>query len=231
MGPAMTKMQFASSATAHHGAAGARSGMLADLILREAAGTRIALRRGAELYVEGDESRYCYKVVSGAVRRCKLMIDGRRHIASFHGPGELLGFAPAGHHDLTAEAITDTVVLRYPRAAIESRAERDPGLARELRSLVCRSLVEAHERMLLLGCKSAAERVAAFLIERADAAATDRVELPMPRHDVADYLGLTIETVSRVLGTLKRSGVIAIPTAQRIDILDREALAELDCAT
>ena len=167
-------------------------------------------------------------ILSGAVRICKILADGRRHIASFHFADDFFGLEGLGMRLHGAEAISDVVVMRYSRAAVERLAEQQPALTRRLRDMAFSSLAEAHARMLCLGRKTALERVTSFLLEMADRIDEHgALEMPMSRGDIADYLGLTIETVSRILSALKRGGVIALPNAHRIDILDRDGLEEI----
>ncbi len=195
----------------------------------DAFGTVVLVRRDQEIFAEGDSSEYCYRVVAGAVRLVKLMTDGRRQIAEFHLPHDLFGFEICDLRYLAAEAVVDTTLIRYPRRRIEALAERDPEFAHYLREMASGSLRRAHERMLLLARKSAPERVATFLEEIADRTGDDvsAVDLPMSRIDIADYLGLTLETVSRVLNRLHRDHVITLNSATHIQLPDRDALREL----
>lgn len=194
----------------------------------EPVGTRLTFARDEEIYSEGDDAKHWHKVVSGTVRTCKLLADGRRHIARFFFAGDFLGIEDVGEHALSAEAITDVVLMRYARAAVERMAEQDPGLARRVREMAFKRIADAHGHMLLLGRKTAAERVASFLLEIADRGDHEsQIDLPMPRYDIADYLGLTTETVCRVLSSLRRRGAIAVPNAQRIHLLNRSELEEV----
>jgi CRP/FNR family nitrogen fixation transcriptional regulator len=191
-------------------------------------GVRRTVRRGHEFYAAGDPTQFCYRIVSGCVRTVGLDEDGRRQVAEFLLAGDLLGFDSLDAHHLSAEALTDTVVICYPRRAVDSLAEQHGALARRLRDLTMQSLRRAHEKMFLLGRKSAGERVAAFLLEMArrapgGAAQQGQVELPMSRADIADHLGLTIETVSRTMAQLCRDGAIA-SVRSGIEIRDRGAL-------
>jgi CRP/FNR family transcriptional regulator, nitrogen fixation regulation protein len=188
----------------------------------------VTVARNDEIYAEGDRAEYYYKVVSGAVRTCKLMLDGRRQIGEFLLPGDFFGLEALDGHFFSAEAVADTVLIRYPRKGVEAMAERDSRLAGRLRDLAYRSLAAAQERVVLLGRKTAQERVASFLLEMADR--NDHVaefDLPMSRYEIADYLGLTVETVSRALTQLRKDGTIALPNAQRIALRNRDALEDL----
>lgn len=206
----------------------ARSGQLDAMIALERVGTRSRISRDQEIYADGDRGGYWFKVVSGVVRISKLLADGRRHIAEFCFAGDSFGFDGAEERGFSAEAVTDATVLRLPRAATERLVEEDPALARHLRDEMLKNLDAAQHRLLLLGRMTASERVAAFLVEMAERAeAGRRVDLPMSRCDIADYLGLTVETVCRVLSDFKRRRLIAAPNAHRIELLDREALCAI----
>jgi CRP-like cAMP-binding protein len=204
----------------------ARSGALDALVALERIGMRRSFAREDEIYAEGDLSDSWFRVVSGAVRICKLLPDGRRHIAEFCFPGDCFGLDSGGERAFSAEAVGDAVLMRYPLRATERLIDETPQLARRLCEMTLRDLAHAQGRMLLLGRMTATERVANFLLEiseRRDAQAM--VDLPMSRIDIADYLGLTIETVCRTLTAFKRAGAIAIPNAHRIEFCDRDALA------
>jgi CRP/FNR family transcriptional regulator, nitrogen fixation regulation protein len=210
---------------ARGGLAVTRSGELDTLVALEGIGTRLSVSRNQEIYTEGDASDCWYKVVSGTVRICKLLADGRRHIAEFCFSGDCFGLDNTGRRIFSAEAVSDAIVLRLPRKATEQLMDQNPALARRLRETMLRDLANAHNRMLLLGRMTAPERVAAFLLEifeRRDAART--LDLPMSRTDIADYLGLTVETVCRTLSMFRHERMIAVPTPQRIELLDRAAL-------
>jgi CRP/FNR family transcriptional regulator, nitrogen fixation regulation protein len=203
----------------------ARSGSLDALVALEQIGSRRNFTRDEEIYGEGDTSNCWYKVVAGTVRITKLLADGRRHIAEFCFGGDCFGLDNSAERLYSAEAIGDVVVMRFPRAATDRLLDENPQLARRLCDMTLRDLAHAQTRMLLLGRMTAPERVARFLLEVFDRRDAGRsVELPMSRTDIADYLGLTIETVCRVLSGFKRDGVIAIPTPHRIELRNRAAL-------
>ncbi|HYU11857.1 MAG TPA: helix-turn-helix domain-containing protein [Stellaceae bacterium] len=207
------------------GAVIARSGQLDALVALERIGVRCSFARDQEIYAEGDTADCWYKVISGTVRICKFLADGRRHIAEFCFAGDCFGLPPAGIRVFSAEAVGEIVVMRYPRRAADRLIDGDPQLARCLCDMTLRDLAHAQTRMLLLGRMTASERVANFLLEMSERRDARRsLDLPMSRTDIADYLGLTIETVCRVLSALKRDSVIAIPTPHRIELRDRDAL-------
>ena len=203
----------------------ARSGDLDALIALEQIGTRRLYHRDAQVYAEGDAADCWYKVVSGAVRITKQLADGRRHIAEFFFAGDCFGFDNTPERMFSAEAIGDAIVMRFSRSATERLIDEHPRLARQLCAMMLRDLAHAQTRMLLLGRMTAPERVANFLIELAERKDAGRlIDVPMSRTDVADYLGLTIETVCRVLSALKRDGMIATPTPHQIELRDRKAI-------
>jgi len=202
----------------------------ADFKSLDAFGTVVLVGRDQEVYAEGDAADYCYKVVAGAVRTLKLMPDGRRQVSEFYLAGDLLGFEDCETRYLTAEAASDATLIRYPRRRIEAQAETDAVLARKLRDLASGSLRNCHKQMLLLGRKSAQERIATFLLDMAERSPQGHdhvIELPMSRSDIADHLGLTLETVSRVLNRLHRDDVINLVSAHRVELVDHEALEEM----
>lgn len=181
-----------------------------------------------EIFTEGAGAETFYKVVSGTVRTCKFLSDGRRQIEAFYTAGDVFGFEMAEAHLLSAEAVTECNLVAYRRKGVEAAAMQDSVLARQLFSYAMHSVTSAQTHAFLLGRRAAAEKVAVFLLGWAGrGAATATVELPMSRQDMADYLGLTIETVSRTLSQMEREGLIAIPNARQIRLLRREALEDL----
>jgi len=214
-----------SAAVEHDNLTIAQSGQLDALVALEQMGTRLSFTRNAEIYAEGDSANCWYKVVSGTVRICKLLADGRRHIGEFCFSGDCFGIDSTCERLSSAESVDDVIVMRFQRNLTEQLIDQTPALARLLRDTMMRDLANAHGRTLLLGRMTAPERVAAFLVEmfeRRDR--TKSLDLPMSRIDIADYLGLTIETVCRTLSAFKRDGIIAIPDPHRIELLNRDAL-------
>ena len=199
-----------------------------DLAAFDAIGTVVALRRDTALFREGEPARYCFKVLTGAVRSCKLLADGRRHIGEFLLPGDFIAVEAADAYRFTLEAVTDATVMRYPRAAIERLVQQRPQLGKSLLGLVCGGLSAAQSHMLLLGRKNAVERLASFLLMMATRnGAADHVSLPMTRGDIADYLGLTTETVSRIFSQFKTQGVIQIKANSEVLLRHRDTLEDL----
>lgn len=186
-----------------------------------------SLRRkaaGETVFAEGDEADSIYEVVRGTLRLYKILPDGRRQIMGFPTTGHLLGLAPAGSHVYTAEALTEVTLCRYPRASFHRLVNEVPGLAKRMWAVTSDELRFAQDQLLLLGRKSATEKVASFLLMLAEQQDTDRLSLPMTRTDIGDYLGLTIETVSRTLTKLKREKLIALLQVNTMELLDRDAL-------
>ena len=199
-----------------------------DLAAFDTIGTVVSLRRDAALFREGEAARYCFKVLTGAVRSCKLLADGRRHIGEFLLPGDFIAVEAADSYRFTVEAVTDATVMRYPRAALDRLVQQRPQLGKSLLGLVCGGLSAAQSHMLLLGRKNAVERLATFLLMMAARnGAADRVSLPMTRGDIADYLGLTTETVSRIFSQFKTQGVIQIRASSEVVLRSRDTLEDL----
>jgi len=188
-------------------------------------------KRGTEIYGEKEPAEHVYQVKTGAVRSYKLLTDGRRQIGAFHLVGDIFGLENGSVHRFTAEAVVKTTVRLIKRQSLEAVAESDAVVTRNLLSLTTSKLEHAENHMLLLGRKTSLERVAAFLIEMdARLTATGVVALPMSRRDIADYLGLTLETVSRALSRLQREGVLAFigHNQREIVLRDRLQLASFD---
>jgi CRP/FNR family nitrogen fixation transcriptional regulator len=182
-----------------------------------------------EIYSEGANADVFFKVVSGVVRTCKFLSDGRRQIDAFYKAGDVFGFELGSAHGFSAEAVCDCTLVSYRRRGLETLAANDDGLMNQLFSYAMQSLARAQEHALLLGRRSATEKVAAFLIDGVDESAGDKiVNLAMTRQDIADYLGLTIETVSRTLSQLERDALIEIPAARQIRLRNPSALRELN---
>jgi CRP/FNR family transcriptional regulator, nitrogen fixation regulation protein len=181
-----------------------------------------------QVYVEGDEARCFYKVVSGVVRTCRFLKDGRRQIDAFHQAGDVFGFEAGDDHEMAAEAVTDVTLIAYRRRGLEAIVSQDDGLSRWFFSHALAWMATAREHSMLLGRASAVQKIAAFLQESVRRAGNrGTIELMMSRQDIADYLGLTIETVSRTLSQLDRDGVIALPSTRRVVVKDRRALRAL----
>ena len=191
-------------------------------------GALMPFARDAEIYGESEPADYLYKVVNGAVRTYKVLNDGRRQISSFYLPGEIFGLELGGEHTFSAEAVADSKILVIRRSAVVALAGRDKEVARQLWRMTATELQRAHDHIMLL-IKTAQERVAGFLLEMAARSPdASEVDLPMSRQDIADYLGLTIETVSRMVTQLERSGTIALATSRRVVLRKRGALSRMN---
>jgi CRP/FNR family nitrogen fixation transcriptional regulator len=194
----------------------------------ECIGTTMWFAADAEIYGESEPADYLYKVVSGAVRTYKVLIDGRRQVGGFYLPGDIFGLETGEEHTFSAEAITESKVLVINHSALVARARTDQEVAFHLWSLTGRELRRLQDHLLLL-IKNAPERVAAFLLSMAERISADNsVELPMSRRDIADHLGLTIETISRSLTQIENTGAIEFPSRRRFVLHDRSALNRLN---
>jgi len=187
----------------------------------ELIGTPMPFARNAEIYFESESADYLYKVVSGVVRTSKVLANGRRQIGSFYWPGDVFGLE-GDEHTFSAEAVVNSRVLVIKRTALFD--SRDPHIARQLWGMAAVELQRAQDHTMLL-VKSAQERVADFLMEMSKRSSGNNVvDLPMSRQDIADYLGLTIETVSRTLSHLESCGAISLQSARRIMLCSHRTL-------
>lgn len=196
-----------------------------------APGTRMRFGRNAEIFGEGESAEYVYRVVSGAVRTIRFTSEGRRQILAFHLPGDLFGMEAGKTHTLSAEAVADAEIVLVRRTVVDSAAAQDANAARAVIGLLQQHLQSAQEHALVLGRKGAGERVAAFLLQLGErVAAVGEIDLPMSRADIADFLGLTIETVSRAFTQMERDRTIALPSSRHVVLRDRSALQMLQAA-
>jgi len=228
----------AQAGLAHQGAAAREGVRVPERIAAAfggAGGTLVRFERNDAIYYEGDDAGACYKVVSGMVRLCKLTEDGRRQITSFLMAGDVFGWTDDDTRAFSAEAVTDVRVEKISRARIEDGMRTDPAMGRSFLMLISGQLAAAHDHLLLLGRMTASERIAWFLLDlvkrlRDRGAKPGALDLAMNRKDIADYLGLTIETVSRVLNQLKRSGIITLSTPEHVGLTRTEALERMAMA-
>ncbi len=191
--------------------------------------SEFSYKKEEEIYGEGEPSEYIYQVIRGAVRTYKLLNDGRRQIGAFHLPGDVFGLDLDSSHRLTAEAISDTTVRLLKRRSLEVAAGSNAQVSHNLWTMTAGDLRHAENHMLLLGRKTAMERVATFLLEMdRRLAKAGMMALPMCRRDIGDYLGLTLETVSRALSQLSDQGVLAFSSARQIMLCNRQQLAAMD---
>jgi CRP/FNR family nitrogen fixation transcriptional regulator len=190
----------------------------------ERMGVRIAYAKDDEIYGQEEDADLIYRVQKGAVRTTRLLSDGRRQIGAFYREGELFGFEPGAKHRFSAEALQDSVIMVLKRSALKAAGG---DLDRLIWTATHRELERTQEHLLLLGRKNACEKVASFLLDLAGDEPGDVVTLPMGRLDMADYLGLTIETVSRMLSQLQVSHVIRFSTTRQFQVVNRAALARM----
>ena len=193
----------------------------------ECSGAPMLFRRHAEIYGEGEPADYLYKVVTGVVRTYKVLADGRRQVGGFCLPGDIFGLETGAEHAFSAETISDCRVLVVKHSTLIARAKTDHDVAFQLWMLTGGELRRLQDHVLLL-IKNAPERVAAFLLALAERSSTgNSIELPMSRQDIADHLGLTIETVSRTLSYLESIEAIELLSARRVLLRNRCALVRL----
>jgi CRP/FNR family nitrogen fixation transcriptional regulator len=191
-------------------------------------GLKLPFSRNAEIYGQAEPAEYVYKLLSGSVRTYKLLDDGRRQIGAFYLPGDVFGIESGANHRFSAEAMADTVVLAVKRSTLTVLAQTDATIARELWQITARELDHVHDQMILLGRSSAQERVASFLSEMSERSENQcEFVLPMSRQDIADYLGLTIETVSRTFSSMERKAVIELPSSRKVRLKSRAALRNM----
>ncbi len=190
------------------------------------AGQSISIRRDESLFCEGDPAHAVFVVLSGTVRLSKMLPDGRRQIIGFPEAGDLIGLALDEDYLYSAEGVTPVRLRRVARARLDALMDTYPELRTGLFSLAARELAAAQRQILLLGRKTARERLCSFLMER-KRGAVGRIELPMSRTDIADYLGLTIETVSRTLSQLRAEGLIRMPTLHSLELADAGRVCDL----
>ena len=181
---------------------------------------------------EGEPADYLFNVTQGAVKLYKLLPDGRRQITGFLFAGDFLGIAMNEKYAYSAEAVDRVSLCRFPRNKLERLLDEIPKLEKRLLGMASNELVQAQDQILLLGRKTAREKVVSFLLNLTDRAvkrggAPSPVALPMGRADIADYLGLTTETVSRTITNLKRDGHIRLVQGGMVELPDLEALQEL----
>jgi CRP/FNR family nitrogen fixation transcriptional regulator len=209
-------------------------GRAESLQLLESVAMRTRYRSGEEICAEEGEGALWYRLVAGVGRRYAVRPSGRRQIVGLLLPGDLFGFPSRGEHAFSVEAAVDpTVVACYPRRRIEQLADSDPRVARAMREMAFEAIARLEEQIFILGRTTALKKVGSFLskvAERMSGGGEGRIVLPISRYDIADYLGLSVETVSRCLTGLKERGIIRLSGPRRVSIVDREAL-EAGCLT
>jgi CRP/FNR family nitrogen fixation transcriptional regulator len=188
--------------------------------------------RGQTIYDEGAPVECWYRLVSGTARRFVVRSDGKRQIIDLLLAGDVFGFGARGNHAFTAEAIIDgSLVARYPRFRLEALTRSDTRIAQEVQEMALEETRRLQDLILILGRTTAKEKVGAFLLhlgERLAGRPADRMILPLSRYDIADYLALSVETVSRALTALKRNRIITFTGTRQVEILDRRAIETSD---
>ena len=193
----------------------------------ELVGVPMPFSKDVEIYGENEPAEYVYKVLTGAVRITRVLQDGRRQIEAFHFPGDVFGLEFGAEHTSSAEAVSSATIALVKRSTLLAAATRDSSLSNQLLTHTVRELEQARRHAMLL-VKTAQERVASFLIEISKQLVGGAVELPMSRQDIADYLGLTIETVSRTLTQLQKTCTIEFATSRRMILRNKQALISLN---
>jgi CRP/FNR family nitrogen fixation transcriptional regulator len=185
--------------------------------------------RDQEVCGQSQPAQYFYEVLAGVVRCYVVRSDGRRQIVDLLLPGDFCGLTVEPEHDATIEAVTEgTVVAAYLRREVEAMAETDQTIARDMRELAFESFSRLQHQLLIVSRVTAVEKVGAFLLEMMTRLPRDHdneITLPVSRYDIADYLGLSVETVSRALSELKGSRIIWFIGARHMKVLDKDALA------
>jgi len=201
-----------------------------DLRTLDRFSARVRFAKNETIFSEGDPAGHAYKVISGMVRLCKHTQDGRRQIADFLVPGAIFGIIDRGEYGFSAEAVSDVVLVSYPRTQIDRLSATKSGVIDHIFAALTEQFMTMQRHLVVLGCQNAKERVASFLLLLADRSRTlpgDRLDLPMGRQDIASHLGLTIETVCRAIAELKREGIVVVPSMNQIILKDAAALRRL----
>jgi CRP/FNR family nitrogen fixation transcriptional regulator len=188
-------------------------------------GLRLSHGRDETIFDQDDPAEHVYQVISGCVRTCRVLRDGRRQIEAFHFAGEVFGLEVGETHRVGAQTLTPAVVRVMPRHALEDLSIERGDVARRLLALATDNLRRSQDHALMLGRRSACERLAALLLDLAErTGAQALLDVPMTRQDMADYLGLTIETVSRTFTQFQHEGLIALPSLRKVLLRDRASL-------
>ena len=189
-------------------------------------GVRMTFERNEEIYAQDDEVEFLYQVVGGVVRTSRLTVEGRRQVGDFYYAGDIFGLEPGPDHRFGAEALDDCEILVVRRSVVRAFAG-DAELDRAILEATRLEMERLQDHVVMLGRKSARERVAAFLMSIAQRHDDDQADLAMGRQDMADYLGLTIETVSRMLTQLQGDAIVEFPSSRRFQVRKWTALEAL----
>lgn len=201
----------------------------------ETMSTQIKLSKGETLFYEGDDAEFAFNVLEGYLRLSRVGMDGRRQVLGFLTTGDYLGHTRKEFYSLSAEALTDVKVCRFKRKDIERLLQESPQMERQFNQMTAGLLDDMLDLVFTLGRKNALERVASFLVHFCDRqqisdTIAGEIKLPMTRADIADFLGLTLETVSRAFSKLRKDGVIEVEHAHTVRLLDRGRLIEISAA-
>jgi len=197
--------------------------------------TPVALEPRRAVFDEGEAARHVFTVTAGALKIFKLLADGRRQITGFLFPGDFLGLAFDETYAYGAETVSRCALCRFPRRGLEALLERFPHMEKRLLHMASHELAAAQEQMMLLGRKGAAEKVASFLLMLSERAARrglpeSPISVPMTRYDIGDYLGLTTETVSRIMSGFRRDGLIVTWNDGKVELADRDRLRDISAS-
>ncbi len=198
-------------------------------LLREFA-MRLRYQHNEAVFSSGETAAHIYRVSAGCIRLTRRLGDGRRNISDFMLPGDIFGLGGFSHFPYTAEAVATATVVAYPALVFEQLCEGNAPLQADLMAHYTMLLARAQQHVFVTTCQTARERVASFILmmsERDQLAYGERIDLPMGRRDIADFLGLTVETICRALSSMKAAGTIAVPNAHQVSIIDVEALRAL----
>jgi len=192
----------------------------------------VDLEAGDALFDEGEPAANVYNLTSGSIKLYKLLPDGRRQVTGFLFAGDFLGLADSDDYIYSAEAVAATSLCKFSRVDLDSLMEKTPELGRRLLRMARYELAEAQDQILLLGRKTAKERIASFILMLSERAVRrgesgNPVSIPMSRNDIGDYLGLTTETVSRTLTRLRSSGAINMESDRKFTLVERETLQDI----
>jgi CRP/FNR family nitrogen fixation transcriptional regulator len=193
-------------------------------------GSRLHFQRNELIFNQDDGAEYFYRILSGTVRLCRYMPDGRRYIVDFNLPGDVIGLNESPDHPVSAEAVTDVILVAYPRICFDRLARECPELRTQHLCHLSANLLSAQQHLFVLGCQKAKERIASFLLrlaDRMDLGHGDRLDLAMGRQDIADHLGLTIETISRSITALRAEGAVLVPNTHQLVLRDMTILRAL----
>jgi len=193
-------------------------------------GVRMHFAPDEEIYAQEEDADLIYQVLAGAVRTSRLLSDGRRQIGDFYYPGELFGMEAGDKHSFSADALGDCTILVAKRSALRHCGEQRERLERLVWTATTLELARTQEHLFVLGRRSACEKVASFLMSAADRVKGDLTPLVMSRQDIADYLGLTIETVSRMLTQLQSDGLVKFVGYRHFQVIRPAGLSRLVAA-